>query len=573
MVLQIASGKLFHAEPASSNELRGVLYSNLKIFEPLHTEAGRLISADVGHEDDTLIYEMTEHMEHPRAPGVLASRLVDPYVEDFGAITAFALNVVCTPDRDLKRRLLAGPPGPSVGRMPSRFVTRTFDDSVKCQPGHEARDFTRFVHHLMGLRRKVFLATIRAIRTYATGMQRLGESLDVAYSLLVSSLEPLAQIFDGLPPSWDDYPQDKRIAIDGALGQAHDRTKQDVRGALLKIEHVAIARRVRSFVHDHLDPSFFREEAVGKVDPVGRAGLDHCLRHAYDLRSRYLHGSKELPRTLTLGVARHAETVWADGRTILTFEGLSRVVRHVIKQFVLRQKMIDREPCDYSDQEPGIVRQRMASKYWIGNPDGLRHSDGRKRLFAFCQQLAGGLGQNGPVRVTDMSRVLAKACSWFPSMTAAHRRAFLALYCLDNDLSPISDRGDGDDTLRRYGKDLEEPEIEAMLLALLIGTTPAWPLAVHRQAHDAYFAGKERDEGIKIPALLEVGLTLELAERFRLDGRVDEARELLAVAVENLPGDQRLIRFEDHFDASEPIAWRNVMDAGVGEANGDVGEE
>ena len=70
----------------------------------------------------------------------------------------------------------------------------------------------------------------------------------------------------------DDYPQDKRIAIDRALGQACDRTKQDVRGALLKIEHVAIARRVRSFVHEHLEPSFFREEAVGKGIRLGVPG-------------------------------------------------------------------------------------------------------------------------------------------------------------------------------------------------------------------------------------------------------------------------------------------------------------
>ena len=507
-----------------------------------------------------------------RAPGVLASRLVDPYVEDFGAITAFALNVVCIPDRDLKRRLFARPPGPSVGRMPRQFVTRTFDDRVISQPGQEARDFIQFVDHLMGLRRKVFLATIRAIRTYATSMQRLCENLDVAYSLLISSLEPLAQGFDGLPPSWDDYPEDKRIALDEALGQADGQTKQNVRDALLKIEHVAIARRVRSFVHDHLEPSFFREEAVGKTKPVGRAGLDHCLRHAYDLRSRYLHGSRELPRTLTLGVARHAETVWVDAQTILTFEGLSRVVRHAIKQFVLRQEMIDKEPCDYSDQEPGIVRQRVASKYWIDSPDGLRRSDGRKRLFAFCQQLADGLGQEGPARETDMSRVLTKACSWFPSITAAHRRAFLALYCLYNGLSSTMDRVDGDYILRTYGQDLDEPAIEAMFLALLTGNTPAWPLSVHRQVHDAYFAGKERDRGIKIPALLEVGLTLELAERFRHEGGGGEARELIAVAVENLPGAQRLSRFEDHFDTAEPIAWRSVMDVRVGEASGDLGD-
>ena len=59
--------------------------------------------------------------------------------------------------------------------------------------------------------------------------------------------------------------------------------------------------------------------------------------------------------------------------------------------------------------------------------------------------------------------------------------------------------------------------------------------------------------------LLEVGLTLELAERFRVGGDTDNARNLIRFALENHPGNQSLMRFEREFDPSKQINWKEVM--------------
>ena len=48
-MLQIASGKLFTQKPAQSNELRGIVHTNLQLYnrEPIETAAGRLLPTSI----------------------------------------------------------------------------------------------------------------------------------------------------------------------------------------------------------------------------------------------------------------------------------------------------------------------------------------------------------------------------------------------------------------------------------------------------------------------------------------------------------------------------------------------
>ena len=559
MPLQMASGKLFRSDPARTNELRGILYTNLDLPAPLQTNAGRLVPTDNLRARE-LVYELQEHMEHPRDVGVLASRGIDPYLSDFAAVTAFGLNVVCTPDPDLKRRLLIGPPSPTTGAMPMKFASTTFSEPVYCKPP-QAERFADFVGQLIGLRREVFLDAMRAIRTYVTGMYRLGDDPDAAYTLLLSSLEPLLRHFDVEEPTWDDYPENRRLPIDRALRNADEPTRRDVQETLVGLDRNAVGRRFRLFVDAHLDVSFFRGEASGAISPVGRSELQRCLGHAYALRSSYLHASKGLPRELTLGPATRAETTRVVERgTILTFEGLGRLVRHVIRQFISRQESVPKEPCDYSGEEPGVIRAEFAPEYWLHRPGNFTAKDGQKRLFAFCGQLATAIRAKEPPKISDMRDLLREAGSRLAGMRREDRLPFVALHCLFNLVVPADGRiDDNSDIVRLYKEDLALPTIEAMLLALLIQRVPPWPLTDHERALDAYFGGKRRNEGIRMDKLLEAGLTLELAERHRADGDTDKARSLISFALENHPGNQLLMRLEREFDPSVQIEWREVM--------------
>ena len=572
MPLQMASGKLFQSGTARVNQLRGILYSNLYLVEPVQTQAGTLIPT---HDSTgrTFVYELQEHMEGPEGAGAMVSRGIRPYLGEFAVIVAFGRNAVCTPDVDLQRRLLVGPPSPATAVLPSKFASRTFSERTVCA-GPEADRFVEFVDRLIGLRRKVFLDVMRAIRTYVTGMYRLGDDPDIAYTLLLSSVEPLLRHFDAGEPTWKDYPENKRRPIDRALRSADNRTRRDVQNALLDLDKSAIGRRFRLFVDAHVKPTFFRGEASETVSPVGRSELKRCLDHAYAMRSGYLHQSKRLPKELTLVPRSGAETVRVVGKgTVLTFEGLSRLVRHVIRQFVTHQETVEREPYDYSSEEPGVMQVELAPQYWIGQPGAFTAKDGRKRLFAFCGQLAAGMEGTGPAKISDMRKVIEEALRRLPGMRPVARLPFLVLHRLYGQAAPERcGVEEGANLARRYKGEMEVPSVEAALLALMEGTVPSWPLTQHECVLRAYLGGKDRGAGVRLHEILEIGLTLELAERYRVTGDAKKALCCVKLALENAPGNEALTRLERELQAAEEIRWQIVMGLPVrGTDDGDGG--
>ncbi len=148
------------------------------------------------HGTQTLIYEFTELIEQPPRAGVVASHGVEPYLNDFAAIVSFALAVACTSEPELTSRLISGRRFPTINVPPQKLIHRAFDDQVWCHD-EDADRLVTIVRDLIGLRRESYLAAMRAIRTYVTGLHRVVDDLELAYTLLVASVESLAQGFDG----------------------------------------------------------------------------------------------------------------------------------------------------------------------------------------------------------------------------------------------------------------------------------------------------------------------------------------------------------------------------------------
>ena len=567
-MLQIASGKLFKRPPSRSNELRGVVHTNLQLpsENPIETAAGKLLPTSTSR-DKILIYELTEHIEEEEIPSPsfqMVSYSIDPYLNDFAAIVSFALNVTCTPDPELTSRLTSGRPGPVVRIPPSKLIRRVFDDQVWCQD-EDAAKLVNIVKDLIGLQRKSYLAAMRAIRTYVTGLHRLADDLELAYTLLVASIESLAQGFDGHRAKWTDYEETKRRTIDKALANADKEITKGVREAILNIEHVSLARRFRDFTLEHLQSSYFREEAVGLDNPVRRSELPGVLRESYILRSKYIHELKELPRVLSLG-ASYTETTRINRVTHLTFQGMTRLVRHVITEFIKRQPKVEKEVYDYRSELAVIVEVPVDPRYWVGNPKGLTSSSGQVYLEGFLEQIAKYCQKPDEI-FTDMRDVLTEVEKQFPNMTVNCRRPFLALYLIFNKLVPPNIQMKNFNKIqRRYDKEFDSPSVEAMLVYLVLGAIPnAWPLSEHDRVHNTYFHNQGKKNRLKVRRNLEAGLSLALAERYRTTGDAERALELVTYAVENYPGHAPLRELEQAFDPSEAIDWRDVVFP-VGEA-------
>ncbi len=564
-MLQITTGKFFKKEPGSRKELCGVAFTNLQLLNPIDTIAGRLRPINSASNPNTLVYEMTEQIETEPGEGALVSHGVGPYLEDFSAVVSFALRAICTPSHELTSRLTSNRPGVIVGVRPSDYIQRAFDGLIVCKD-EDAEYLSQFVANLIGLERKSYLAAIRAIRAYTASLHRLVDDLELAYTLMIVSIETLVSTrgdANGDNIEWNDYDKGKRKAIDKALDCADQETTKRVREAILRYERPSLTERVCDFTLSHLGKPYFRDEAKDAVGPIGRLELRHALQNAYAIRSRYIHDLKELPSLLAHRRRDYGEVHSSEGKSFLTLQGLSRLVRHVITEYIRRQPKVVTEDYDYRHEQSGIIYVPLVDfdpNFWIHQLNGLSISSGRTRLEGFLSQLVSCLQKEENSVVTDISEMLSKAVEMFPNMNQDQRRPFLALYILFNNLVSHESQLNRDTKLERnYLEEIKNPSPEAMLVHLLLGTVPEWTLGEHQGVYLKYLGSYSRKSGLKAPPSLVAGCALELAERYRAVGDFERARELITSAVENYPGHEPLFSFECIFDPGTPINWREVV--------------
>ncbi len=248
-MLQIITEKFYKTGERYETLHRAVFFTNYRMFaraSRIETPVGVLLPTTGLEGLAAMTCEMLEKIEkHPDGdqPGVMISTGGASLLNDFAAVVAFALDITCTPDPDLTRRLLATErPSLGVQTVPNNFMKRTFDKQVISKEG-DADVLAQFVTHLVGLERKRFEAAMRSIRQYITGLHRIADNVSLAYTQLVMSVESLSQQFDGHVAEWADYDHRKREKIDEALDGAPAEIGAKLRDAVLANEHVSVVRQ------------------------------------------------------------------------------------------------------------------------------------------------------------------------------------------------------------------------------------------------------------------------------------------------------------------------------------------
>ena len=561
-MLQINTGKFFKEGPVRRNELRGIAYTNLHLLSPIETAAGRLLPVNASMNPNALVYEITELIEGEPGVGALVSRGVTPYLGDFASIVSLALKVTCTPSHELTSRLTSSRPGVIVGVRPGDYVQQVFDGLIVCQD-EDAEYLRQFVEDLIGLERKSYRAAIRAIRAFNAGLHLLADDLELAYTLMVVSIETLVPTSGSPDIEWSDYNEGKRKAVDKALDSADERTAKRVREAILKHENPSLTELFCNFTLGHLSASFFRDEAKETINPIGHLDLRRAVKQAYAIRSRYIHDLKELPSMLAYRRRDYGEVHRSEGEAFLTLQGLTRLARHVITEFIRRQPKVETEDYDYRYEQSGIVYVPLVDlnpNFRMHKVNDLTVNSGRTRFEGFLSQVVSCLHKEENSAVTDIGEMLLKAVGMFPNMNPDQRKPFLALCILFKALVSPKSQPNGDMKLdKNYINEIKSPSPEAMLVHLLLNSVPEWTVEVHQQVYTEYLGIYGRKNGLKAPPSLVAGCALELAERYRTADDVEGALELIASAVENYPGHEPLLSLESTFDPRTPINWRETV--------------
>jgi hypothetical protein len=550
-MLQIITEKFYKPGERYETLHRAVFYTNYRMLmraERIETPVGVLLPTTGLEGLAAMTCEMLEKIEkHPDGdrPGIMTSTGGASLLNDFAAVTAFALDITCTPDPDLTRRLLATErPSLGVQTVPSQFIRRTFDRQIISKEG-DGPALATFVEQLVGLERKRFEAAMRAIRQYVTGLHRIADNLSLAYTLLVMSVESLAQEFDGHVAEWSDYEHRKRAKIDGALEGAPDEIREKVRAAVLANEHVTAARRFRDFALSHIAPSFFREEVSQVATPIGRPDLAVALQQAYALRSRYVHALQEVPGSLT--VSSMPEMVDAGDRPALSIAGLARAARHIINEFVKRGPFLQKEEFNYRPALPNVITMRLAPEYWIAGVEGFNYRHGPEKLSAFIGQIVSAVLLRIPdAKITDIRSVLELVEQIVPGLHKAEQRIpLLTLYFLFHKTAgPDFHCKQWPKLINEYNSDFDQPCIESFVAHVYGNRIIPWTIEQFEELKANYFKSRHRSDRTNIGRLLEAAFLLHIAEMHRTSGGEVRAQELVAEAVETHPSHMALRNFE-----------------------------
>lgn len=557
-MLQAATGKLFtNRENPRRQDLKSVIYSNLDLgaFDRFTTRVGTLVNLESPRTPAALGYEMTEYMEAADpAPGVLVSRAMAAYIDDFSDVASFSLQVIFSSDFHIAERLLHQRHRPR-DRRPSERLARFYDESVRVTES-ELLAFEQFADQLIDLPRDIYLAVIQAIRTYVAAVHRMSDDLNLAYTLLVMCVESLAQKFDGHEPKWADIPDQKRAGVDEALGGVSEEDSQKVRDAVLEVIHPRLGFRFVQFILAHLPADYFSAQADTQKHPIGRRDLEAALQNLYGVRSSYVHTLKPLTKEF-LHFASHRETWEDDGKLTFTFQGLFRLVRAVIMEFVRKVPKIEHEPCNYEWDNPNLLRLRVAPQHWIYDPSGFEAQTSRRYLQGLVELLDQCLVEYPNRKLHRPSHIIDKGLSIQPQMNEAQNVAFLALWWLSNVYL-------GHDPARRThtAKELEllnKPSVDSLITQTLLGSDSEWTPAIHQLQLDRYYTQRYKSSGIRVPTNVEACMALTLAERHRREGDLPSARAAISTAAENFPQLIQLRTLALEFDQNTPIAWLSVI--------------
>lgn len=556
-MLQISTGKFYSStDPDAIYETlhRGVLYTNYRfmLLDRIETGVGVLLPAKSSGGVSAVVCEVPERLPKPLGQiqaGQIISVGPDFLIRDFAAIVSFAMNITCDPDRDLVQRLTnATAPALGLFALPNEYVPRMFDAKLSFQMD-EISALQPFVKDLMGLERKVYLSVNRSIRRYVMAMHRLSDDLDLAYALLVASIEALAQEFDGTIPVWEHYEERKRNRIDKALTETSESVRQGVRNAILANEHVALKRKFSSFTNHYLSPSFFRNGTEGHPYPAGRSELAIAIKQAYDLRSTYIHTLKPLPNNL---VSPHIQSdVFSDnGKLLLSFRGLARVARHVIIEFISQSPKIEKEEYHYTKDYPNLMIMPLAPHYWINKPENYTLDSARTILSWFIKQHAASIA-DPTQKVSDMRTVLQKIQGMVPSLAKTEQKIpILALYHLFMRYLPEDELPAAKAFFEPHVPLFEQPSVESLIAHFLTGgQIPNWSINESDQLLTTYANQRFHKNGLDVGPLVGASLALWIAEQHRKNGNQDRARALITYVVEEYPMLKTLQVFEQGLPA------------------------
>jgi hypothetical protein len=401
---------------------------------------------------------------------------------------------------------------------------------------------------------------MRDIRTTLDATRRAIDDPTGAYTDIVAALESLGDESLASTATWDRYDSAKRKIIDAVLDDLDGDVAETVRAAVLQADRAGLKRRFVASTLARVGPSFYREEAVKTVRPPRSADLERMLSIAYDIRSRRSHVLEDLGGEAWVFTDGAETTYEARFERILTLPGLWRLTRHVVRRFVADAPKLQPEPWNYWDALPGLVQMQWAPRYWIGQAQGFDAETAPRWFEGVTEAMITWLSGDNEEGF-DLTEVAEKIEDLVPLLPDGETKTtMVALHVLWHEWLPADEhRTSAVEFIENYGSCLDLPSPMAFAVGILSNRKrPFWTpdewavMALNR------YAARREGKRQPLPPAIDALIQLEAADQLEAAGRHADAVVFAASAVEECPGNEQLMAWEEALRAGNHESQFNV---------------
>jgi len=540
-VLQIISGKFFNSEERFISEGKGILFSNYSWVQPIKTCVATLEPVDFFSSVASYVVSYTNQIEKVKPPekDVLVRVGDSEIVDQFMVICSFFLRAYFHRDRNTVAVACRDKPLSSSDYcIPSQFVPRFFSNQIRGTV-EETEALSNFIESVIGLKRKYYNTIITSLHSFVDAMQIIGTNIDLAYSLLIYSLEALSQRSDLKAPTWEDYPSQPRDDIDGCLRPLEDDTASRIRTTLLKHSNLKATKRFLDFVKSHIEDEFFISEAPAGMMTVRKNELDKALRNAYEIRSKFVHLLQPIQEQLKHPTTATSDLVRYLDEPYLSISGIVRIAQHVIKNFIERSEKVTNEAFNWRKELPGILQMEMAPQYWIWKHEGFKPEHATIKLSGYLSQLESAIISSAAI--TDIRELLEKYEKLIDQTADQFKLQMLATYILYNWFIDEKHKCKNYSTIfDKYKVLFDVCTIETMITWLLMGQSWPWSLEDCEETWKKYQKKMYRKTSIKIPPMINVAMLVEIASLCFSANSLSDYKKWMGMAILNAAGQKDL---------------------------------
>lgn len=540
-MLQIISGKFFRSDNRERHPGKGITYSNYLWFAPITTciatiEPVVFSSSNVIPYVISYLNQIERSSDTPRAGDLI--RVGDSeIIHQFQLLCLFGLKAYFDIDRDkVDVNCREVPKTSNDNFLPSQFTTRFFEHQIHGKQD-EVDEFIRLVDQTIGLPRKCYEIVMTCMENFTNSLQIINYNLDLAYSMMVYSLEALSQSFDGYQPRWEDYDRSVAKRLDAELCKIDNNVADNIKQILLQSSHLKLQKRFIDFVMNHVKESFFVEEAIGQTRAIRKSEIVRALKNAYNMRSKYVHQLQQIPHQMRHPHSGKGDVFQWENDVYFTYNGLTRLAYHVIKSFIFAQTIQETEEFHWRSSLPGIMKMQFASKYWVWKHEHFTSDEVFLRLSGFLQQVQSFL--TNQEHINDLTELVRKMEGLInsPQVPENQKRAMVCITLL---FLAFGDQSTFHAKCHEYKKYLEICTIEKMILDILLAGALSDNAITCETEYIKYLNNKFSKGSIKIPILIELSIIVNVANKFLQDNNIPKYQEWMKFAMLEAAGHNEL---------------------------------